>query len=201
MAILHETIEETLIDLAKTNKPQNCEDLANLAESKLPVNRSTILKTILRLEKEGRINLQNKNPTQPTTLKSSEYLKSAYSYWIVLGLTIITVILVSGILNFALLDYARYFLGSVFVLGLPGYSLSKALWPNKFTRHGTYNGIDWPLRIAFSIVLSIALVSVIGLFLDYTPLGVHLNTLVASLSFLTIFLATVGLIREYKNQK
>jgi uncharacterized membrane protein len=57
--------------------------------------------------------------------------------------------------------YLRYILGSIFILWLPGYTFIKALFPEK--------ELDSIERIALSIGMSIALVPIIGLLLNYTP--------------------------------
>ena len=56
--------------------------------------------------------------------------------------------------------YARYLLGSLFVLFLPGYTFIKALFPAK--------QLDSIERTALSIGMSLALVPMIGLLLNYT---------------------------------
>jgi len=55
--------------------------------------------------------------------------------------------------------YARYVLGYVFVLLLPGYALTKALFPTK-----EFDNIE---RTALSIGMSLALVIITGLLLNY----------------------------------
>ncbi len=58
----------------------------------------------------------------------------------------------------------RIFLGLLFVLFLPGYIFVAALFPKKAD-------VDSIERVALSFGLSIAIVPLIGLILNYTPLG------------------------------
>jgi uncharacterized membrane protein len=86
--------------------------------------------------------------------------------------------------------YARYILGSLFVLFLPGYSLIKALFPTK--------ELDNIERLALSIGMSLALVPIAGLLLNYTPWGIRTTPVTLSLLALTTTLATAALIREHQ---
>ena len=85
--------------------------------------------------------------------------------------------------------YIRYVLGSIFVLLLPGYSLIKTLFPTR--------EIDNIERTALSIGMSLALVPLVGLLLNYTPWGIRLTPVTLSLLALTTFLTITGLQREY----
>jgi uncharacterized membrane protein len=82
-------------------------------------------------------------------------------------------------------------LGSIFTLYIPGYVLVEALYP--------YEKDLKPLeRVALSIGLSLAIVPLIGLILNYTPYGIRLNPIIASLSIYTIALS---LIAAYRKQR
>ncbi|MBS7630262.1 DUF1616 domain-containing protein [Candidatus Bathyarchaeota archaeon] len=87
---------------------------------------------------------------------------------------------------------ARYVLGSLFVLFLPGFSLVKALFPKK--------ELDNVERMVLSLGLSLAIVPIFGLLLNYTPWGIRLTPITLVLLSFTIFLSFVAMIREY-NEK
>lgn len=55
-------------------------------------------------------------------------------------------------------------------------------------------------RIALSVGMSLALVPITGLIVNYTPYGMRLTPIVLSLLILTIAFATAGIIREHKSQ-
>lgn len=74
---------------------------------------------------------------------------------------------------------------------LPGYTFIKALFPSK-------NELDPIERTALSIGLSLALVPIVGLLLNYSPWGITPTPITISLLALNIILATVALIREYQ---
>ncbi len=110
-------------------------------------------------------------------------------FWSVTSITMITVLLVT-LARHPPLVYARYALGSVFVLFLPGHTLIEALYPRK-------EDLSPLERLALSIGLSLALVPLVGLVLNYTPWGIRLKPIVTSLSMLVIALALVASYRKY----
>ncbi|WP_321507926.1 DUF1616 domain-containing protein [uncultured Methanoregula sp.] len=79
--------------------------------------------------------------------------------------------------------------GIPLVLFIPGYALIAALFP-------AMRDIDGIERLALSFGLSIALVPLTGLILNYTPFGIRLDPIVISLSLLTIVLCLVALYRR-----
>ena len=68
----------------------------------------------------------------------------------------------------------RIALGLAFGLFFPGYTLIAALFPKK----DSLNGIE---RLALSFGLSIVVVPLIGLILNYTPWGISLYPILVSL--------------------
>lgn len=83
----------------------------------------------------------------------------------------------------------RIVLGLLFILFFPGYTLIAALFPKK-SDLGTVE------RIALCFGLSIAIVSLIGLILNYTPLGIRLDPVVSSIASFTIIASTIALYRR-----
>ena len=86
------------------------------------------------------------------------------------------------LLPIALLDIEgaiRIILGLPFILFIPGYILVFSLFPEKKTDHG----IDIIERIALSLGLSLAVVPLIGLGLNYTIWGIRLEPILFSLFF------------------
>jgi len=76
-------------------------------------------------------------------------------------------------------------LGLLMVLFVPGYTLIAALFPKK----ADLEGIE---RAALSFGLSIAVVPLIGLGLNYTPWGIRLTPVVISLALFTIIMAAAA---------
>jgi len=81
--------------------------------------------------------------------------------------------------------FLRVPIGLLMVLFVPGYVLIAALFPKK----GDLDGIE---RIALSFGLSIAVVPLIGLGLNYTPWGIRLVPVVISISAFTLLMAATA---------
>ncbi|MEM2167651.1 MAG: DUF1616 domain-containing protein [Candidatus Bathyarchaeia archaeon] len=84
----------------------------------------------------------------------------------------------------------RYALGSIIVLFLPGYSLVEALYPGE----GELSPLE---RLALSIGLSLALVPLIGLILNYTPWGIRLNPTIIATTLLIVILLLASAYRKF----
>ena len=83
----------------------------------------------------------------------------------------------------------RTVLGLPMVLFLPGYALIAALFPGK-------DDLDGIERIALSFGLSIAVVPLIGLILNYTPWGIRLVPILVFLTNFTILMSIVAIYRR-----
>jgi len=117
--------------------------------------------------------------------------KQAAWYWTIIILALATTALVFTIPENAIpMVCARYLLGSILVLWLPGYTFIKALFPAK--------ELDNIERAALSIGMSLALVPITGLLLNYTPWGIRVTPVTLSLLALTVTFATAAIIREHQ---
>ena len=83
----------------------------------------------------------------------------------------------------------RVLLALLLVLFLPGYSLIAALFPRR-------DDLDGTRTIALSFALSIAVVPLIGLLLNYTPHGIRLVPVLLGLSLFTVLLALIACVRR-----
>lgn len=85
----------------------------------------------------------------------------------------------------------RIVLGLVFILFVPGYLLMATLSPQDLD-------LDWIERIALSFGLSIAVVALIGLALNFTPWGIFLEPVLASLLLFTYGVGSLAYWRRMK---
>jgi len=83
----------------------------------------------------------------------------------------------------------RIILGIPFVLFCPGYTLMAAL----FTKKEGMGGIE---RVALSFGLSIAVVSLIGLILNYTPWGIRLEPILYSVASFILIASIIAWLRR-----
>ena len=120
--------------------------------------------------------------------------KNARWYWIVLFFALMTIFVVNVIPEDSFpFFYFRYFFGGVFVLWLPGYTFIKALFSKR--------EFDILERIALNIGMSLALVPSVVLLLNYTSWGITTNSVTFSLLALSVILATISILREYRTNK
>ena len=89
--------------------------------------------------------------------------------------------------------FIRVTLGVPFVIFFPGYGLISALWPEKKQE------IDSLEKTGLSIGLSIAIVSLMGLGLNYTSFGLELQPLLAILFLFNASLVIVSVFRRRKS--
>lgn len=194
-------IDQMLIQIIKEKKPKNVEQLVLFAEETLNTTRQEIISAILRLQSDGKISLAE--PIQQAAPKITLYLKTknALWYWLTMATAMATAITVFTIPEDLFpLVYIRYVLGLIFVLWLPGYTLVKALFPAEPQIKGSRKDLDVIERVALSMGLSLALVPMVGLLLNYTPWGIRLTPIVLSLLAMVLIFATAALIREHQTQ-
>ncbi len=158
-------------------------------EYNMPLDKAA--EKIYILWKKGYIDIENRNRLE----NFIRYLSSVESSWfhIITTILVIVIALVFLVQNPPLI-YLRYILGSLFVLYLPGYALIEALYP----RGDELEALE---RLALSIGLSLALVPLVGLILNYTPWGIRLTPVTISLALLTEALAFYALYRKYQHYK
>ena len=85
----------------------------------------------------------------------------------------------------------RIALGLLFVIFFPGYTLLSALFPKRDSLGGTE-------RLALSFGLSIAVVPLIGLILNYTPWGIKLYPILISITIFIVVTSAIGWYRQRK---
>ena len=130
----------------------------------------------------------------------TSYLKSfgAIWYWLTITTASITMIVVFSIPESAYpWVYLRNILGILLVLWLPGYALTRLLFLHRTPLKASKEQIDQIERITLSIGLSIAIIPLVGLLLNYLPWGIRLIPIVLTLLTFTVAVATAGVIREY----
>ena len=183
-------IEDAILTLTEKNQEHSASELAEQAAQATKTPRHQVSRTLYRLIAEGRLQLYDSRPPS----KLNEYLQSSHAlwFWATVGILATTAITIYALPQEAPFIYLRYILGSVFVLFLPGYMLIEALYPKP-------KDLETLERLALSIGLSLALVPLTGLLLNYTPWGIRLNPILVSLTLMTGVLALVAALRKLEN--
>jgi len=205
-----EPLAETILRITAQHKPETVSQLVELvrqayAEDRemldvrqtYETQRKQILSTILKLQQQGKLQL---TPRPPPPLPTSAYLKTSAALWfwttLVLTLATLTAVFTIPETDYPLV-YVRYALGATFVLGLPGYAFTRALFPQQLPIKTGEKDLDIIERAALSIGMSLALVPMVGLLLNYTPWGISLTPIVLSLVTLTVVFAVAAILREH----
>lgn len=195
-------LDETVIQTIQRDKPQTVDRLVSLVKEKQPISEQLILESILKLQSKGKIRFTKTPLLTPPNLTAYLKTEQAHWYWVTMALAVATAAVALTIPdNFYPWIYVRHVLGTIFVLWLPGYTFTKALYPTNPVTGDSEKGLDMVELIAFSIGMSLALVPIVGLLLNYTPWGIRLTPIILSLLSLTVFFATVAIIREQKALK
>ena len=195
-----DNLSETILKAVEEKKPQSVKQLLDMLRESLDLEEEVILDCVLNLQAEGVINLE-KQALQSRSLLTHLKTGETLWYWLTITAGAITAALVFTISeNFLPWVYVRNVFGIIFVLFLPGYAFIKALFPVNVPIKTSTKDLETIERMALSIGMSIALVSIVGLLLYYSPWGLQLPDVVLSLFALTSVFATIGVARENKNR-
>jgi hypothetical protein len=185
--------DRALADVIGNEHPETLEEAIKLARLKFSGSDEAIMERVLRLESQGKVFFEEAPATVPSSLMEYFFSGWAVWFWVVFGLASAASVSVFVVPEDAFpLVYARYVFGSVFVLFLPGYSLIRALFGSK--------ELDDIERFALSIGLSLALVPMAGLLLNYTPWGIRTTPVTFCLFALTLVFASAAVVRDYGNR-
>jgi hypothetical protein len=163
-------------------------ELVNRIISAKSIKLDEAARGLYRAIEDGKVRLAE--PSPPTTLP--RYFASSYSLWfwgvfVFVGVVAFSIYLLPQVYPWV---YIRYVVGAVFVLYVPGYTLIEALYSKR-------DELDRLERFALGVGLSLAVVPLVGLVLNYTPWGIRLDPVFASLILLTLALGAVGVYRKF----
>lgn len=189
-------IEQYIFKILKNNSIGTTKELIQLVKQEYTLSEKKIISVIICLEKQNRIHFK---PQFNLKKSFKNYLFSSNALWFWL---IITSILATA-LAFALISdesyllfHIRMIIRSIFIIIIPGFAFMKMLNLHK-VKLANSNVFTNLLSILFIIVMSIIIVAIDGLILNYSPWGVGLVSITISLYFLTIIFGFVGVFREY----
>jgi len=189
-----EEFDQELIRVIGNDHPETLERAIELARLRFSESNKAIMEEVLRLESQGKILFEKPPAIVPSSLTGFFFSSWAVWFWVVFGLAAVSSFLVFVVPEEAFpVVYARYALGSVFVLFLPGYCFIRALFGS--------SELDNIERFALSVGLSLALVPMAGLLLNYTPWGIRTTTVTFSLLALTLVFASVAVIQDYGTRR
>ena len=169
-------------------KPESVDQLIEHVSGKYDMPKKNVIESIIELENQGKIRISQSIDLIPENVLDYLFTENARWFWLINIASIVTVISVY-MLRQPPLNYLRQFFGFIYILFIPGFSFMKTFFPEKIM--GNFE------RITLSIGLSITLTPLVGMLLNYTPWGLTVFTVTASLLGLTILLSLIGIVREH----
>ena len=194
----NDQLKNLIVEIIKNQKPETTKELLKLLQEKTTLPCEELEKLLIQLEHEEIIHFSKKENVLPETLKVYILSTSAAWYLLSIAFAIATTLAVFTIPGTVYpLEYIRSTLGLLYVLFIPGYVFTKMIFPLKLPIRTNSLNLETIERISLSIGMSLALLPVVGLFLNFTPWGVRLTPIALSLLALTIVFATIAVQREY----
>ncbi len=182
-------MEDSILDYLATKGEISVEQLyEGLQGGNLSPTERQITDLVLRLAAEGKVDLK--------AAKSSETLVRFLWKWeLNLCFYVSAVASFGAILAIYLVPsefpivVVRWVFGAVFILFIPGFAAVEALFGIR--------DLDSVERVALSFGLSLALATLVGAILNYTPWGMTLTPIVISLTLTTMALNVIALLRKH----
>jgi hypothetical protein len=184
------SLDKIIADTVKSKHPQTVKQLATALMTDGAIEEADFVAAVKEMAHNGTLVLEPPSYDVDTVL---DYLFTfTLSGWlwvsfVTIALSLLAVTLIPDLFP---LNVLRWVLGSIFVLYLPGFSLIQLLFPKG-------KEIDSLERFALSIGLSLALVPLIGLVLNFTPWGIRFAPIVASLGTFTTAALSAAAMRKY----
>jgi hypothetical protein len=183
--------EQALAYLKKNGSSIVAKLYADLKTKNPPLTEEELTDAVWRMVEGNRVEVED---VPPATSSLREYLgfwERNLGLYFVAGACLLSLLAIYAIPEMFPLVAFRWVLGSIFVLFIPGYVTVEALFP----KGRELDGIE---RFALSVGLSLAVVPLVGLLLNYTPWGIRLDPIVISLTILTLGLAGVTVLRRFR---
>jgi hypothetical protein len=184
-------VDKLVIHILEQEKPKTMNRLIKKIQSKHSIEEKEIIQSILYLQEQGRIRVENIQVSLPSTIMEYFFSMERMWYWIV-----ITVSLTNLFSTFLMLErtglllYFKYLVGIIFAFFLPGYTIIKIIFPERKTYDVEMIGL--------SISTSITLIILIGFFLSYSPWAINGYIMDSILSLCIIVVATIGVLNQYR---
>jgi len=188
-----DSIKTLILSALEENKFSKVKELTDMLREKYFIPADVAIKAIESLEAENKISLGAECEKTLVFFGSFKdkfntcygFKKANIDFWVPLLLC------VGGLLSALFIpeyvfpvNILRWILGGLLVLGLPGYSVTFVIFPEK-----KLSDVE---LIAFSLGLSLVISPLIGLILNFTPWGITLSTITLCLSSFTLIALIIG---------
>ena len=151
------------------------------------VSRTRVAKVLYRLADDGTVRLQE----APRRSDFSHYFFSGRNleFWALSSIPLITGLTMLGMQPNMPISLVRYILGSLIVLFLPGYGVLKTLYLRE--------EMPWVQLLVFSLGLSLAIIPLVGVVLNYSPWGITLSGVFVSFLVIDLSLLFTAAVRQF----
>jgi hypothetical protein len=184
------SIKRLVEDTVRSKHPETVGDLSRIIVARGTVGEDDLVPILKDMAREGSLVLREPRYRIETSLDYLFTLTLSAWLWATLGGTSLAVLAVLYTPDHFPVVIVRWLLGSMLVLFLPGYAFIQFLFPKG-------SEIDSLERLALNIGLSLALVPLIGLVLNYTPWGIRFAPITASLASFTFIFTIAAAMRKY----
>jgi hypothetical protein len=161
-----------------------------LRESNPSLTEREVTNSVWRLVEGGRVDVEDIPPASESLWQYLRIWERNLWFYASLAIPFMTVLVIYSVPSTLPLVALRWIFGSVSVLFMPGYVTVESLFPQS----RELDGIE---RFALSVGLSLVLVMLVGLLLNFTPWGIRLTPIVISLTIITVGLALVAVGRRF----
>lgn len=168
------TLDKIILQTIKKEEPENVKALAEaVCEKSSTFSKATVIKSVKKLELEGKVSLVD-DPVP----------KKGRGLAIVVILTIITNILVFAVSEQSVFFPLRLVVGYLFCFFVPGYSTINLLFSRK-----ELSAVE---KLILSIAMSLAIIPLVGMFVNFATGSLALPYILFSLSTLVLALAVAA---------
>jgi len=176
--------------VVKSRHPNTVGELVRLAMAETALREEDLVAIVKEMVADGSLVVEG--PTYEVESSWDYLLTPTLSmwFWTAMSATFLAVAAVLFTPDVFPLVTIRWLLGSILVLFLPGYALMQLLFPKA-------SEMDSLERFALGIGLSLALVPLIGLVLNYTPWGIRFIPVTTAISAFTIIFVMAAAARKY----
>jgi len=184
------SLRDVVRNTIRSEHPKTVAELAQLVSADGTVYEDEFMAALKEAVSEGGIELKQTSYNLESALDYLFTITISGWFWATMILAVSAILSVAFVPDVFPVNVIRWVLGSVFVLYLPGYTLIQFLFSEK-------KELDSLERFALSVGLSLAVVPLIGLILNYLPWGIRLAPITVSLSLFVVSFAILAAARKY----
>jgi hypothetical protein len=184
------SLRDALKETVKTRHPKTVAELAQLMKAGAAVDEDIFVYELKALVREGTIELGGPSYQLRSLADYLFTITLSGWFWATVALAVVGVLSVLFVPDIFPISVIRWLFGSVFVLFLPGNTLIHVLFPKK-------ENLDRLEHFLLSVGLSLAVVPLVGLVLNYLPWGISFVPVTVSLTIFVVIFALLGVARKY----